>query len=50
MRKDKLRILCRIIGCSPCKPDRAGGGSLDKRVSPDVIPVLKVVWYREGER
>ena len=40
MNKDKARCLDKKLGCVTHKCDRPGRGSLDRRVSPEVLRVL----------
>ena len=42
MNKKTAKVLDMKLGCVTHKCDRAGGGSLDKRVSPEVLKVLRV--------
>lgn len=46
MKKPTEKLLSKVIGFSLLKPSKPGGGSLDRRVSPDVLRILKVVWHR----
>jgi len=34
------KALCRRLGISQFKMDRVGGGTLDKRVNSEVLPIL----------
>jgi len=49
MNKKTAKVLDKKLGCPTHKIDRVGGGSLDKRVTTEVLEVLKVTYQRRVE-
>ena len=41
MNKKTAKVLDKKLGCVTHKCDRVGGGTLDKRVSSEVLKILK---------